>query len=326
MGPSICRHPAASAVVALLAATGAAQAANAAAPRGGAGGWLPFVSVTPLYQGNAALDGGGDFSVGGVVMRGGVSYDFGGGTRAGVTLNYDYYDYAFSTAESLSIRPPWGIVERYGVTLPLAVDLGDGWSLGAAPSVDWFKEQGADANDALSWGATVSATKRFKGGNRLGLGVGAFAGIEKTTVFPFLIVDWRLSERWRIVNPLPSGPTGPAGLELDYRFDGGWTAGVGASWRVLRFRLSDSGTDTGSDSGTDTGSDTDPTSGGIGQERGVPVFLRVTRRFTDQLTLHLYGGVVLAGELRLENASGGRLRTEDFDPAPLFGATFVARF
>jgi hypothetical protein len=308
MGSSICRHPAASAVVALLAATVAAQAA--AAPRGGAGDWLPFVSVTPLYQGNAGLDRGGDFSVGGVVMRGGVSYDFGGGSRAGVTLNYDHFDYAFSTPESLGIRPPWGIVERYGVTIPLAVDLGDGWSLGAAPSVDWFKEQGADANDALSWGATVSSTKRFKDGNRLGLGVGAFDGIEKTTVFPFLIVDWRLSERWRILNPLPSGPTGPAGLELDYRFDGGWTAGVGAAWRVLRFRLSDTG----------------PTPGGIGQERGVPVFLRVSRRFTDQLALHLYGGVVVAGQLRLERASGGRLRAEDFDPAPLFGATFVARF
>jgi hypothetical protein len=304
-------------VVALLAATGTAQAAgylDAAADdstqRGGAGDWHPFVSVTPIYQGNADLDRGGDFSVGGVVMRGGVSYDFGGGNRAGVTLNYDYFDYAFSTPESLGIRPPWDIVERYGVTIPLSLDVGDGWSLGAAPSVDWFMENGADSGDALSWGATVSGIKRFKDGNRLGLGVGAFDGIEETTVFPYLIVDWRLSDRWRVVNPLPSGPTGPAGLELDYQFDGGWTAGVGAAWRVLRFRLSDTG----------------PTPSGIGQERGVPVFLRVSRSFTDRLALHLYGGVVAAGQLRQENASGGLLREEDFDPAPLFGATFVGRF
>ena len=99
-------------------------------------------------------------------------------------------------------------------------------------------------------------------------------------------------------------------LFLDYRFDGGWTAGVGAAWRVWRFRLSDTG----------------PTPGGIGEERGVPVFLRVTRRFTDRLALHLYGGVVVAGQLRLEDASGRRLREEDYDPAPLFGATFVGSF
>ena len=310
MGSSPCRNPAASAVVALLAATLVAQAADAAESRGGAGGWRPFVSVTPIGQGEAGLDRGGDVSVTGVVMRAGVTYGFGGGSRAGVTLNYDHFDYSFSTPASLRSRPPWGTVERYGVTIPLAFDLGDGWVLGAAPSFDWFREKGADSNDALTWGATLSGTKRFEDGNRLGLGVGAFDGIDKTTVFPFLVVDWRLSERWRLVNPLPSGPTGPAGLELDYRFDGGWTAGVGAAWRVWRFRLSDTG----------------PTPGGIGEERGVPVFLRVTRRFTDRLALHLYGGVVVAGQLRLEDASGRRLREEDYDPAPLFGATFVGSF
>ena len=162
----------------------------------------------------------------------------------------------------------------------------------------------------FTWGALVSGTKRFDDGNRLGLGVGVFDHIEKTNVFPFLVVDWRLGDRWRVINPLPSGPTGPAGLELDYEFDGGWTAGVGAAYRLVRFRLSDTG----------------PTPNGVGEERGVPIFVRVTRKFTDQMALHLYGGVVTGGELRLENSSGGLLSKDDFDTAPLFGATFVGQF
>jgi len=93
------------------------------------------------------------------------------------------------------------------------------------------------------------------------------------------------------------------------RRDGGWTAGVGASYRVLRFRLSDTG----------------PVSNGVGQESGVPVFLRVTRNFTDQMALHLYGGGVAGGKLRVENSSGNKLREKDFDP-PLFGTTFIGRF
>jgi hypothetical protein len=32
------------------------------------------------------------------------------------------------------------------------------------------------------------------------------------------------------------------------------------------------------------------------------------------------------GTLRVENSSGNKLREEDFDPAPLLGATFVGRF
>ena len=292
-----------SALGALLAVAGAA---NAAEPSN----WQSFASVTPIYQGNGDFDNGGDFSMSGAIVRGGTSYNLGGGNRIGATLNYDYYDFSFSNNNAFGTTAPWGTVQRYGVTVPLSFAVGDGWSVGFAPSADWFKENGANTGDSLVWGATLSGTKRFADGNRLGLGAGIFSQIEKTKVFPFVIVDWRLNDRWRLVNPLPSGPTGPAGLELDYRFDGSWTAGVGASYRVLRFRLSDTG----------------PVSNGVGQESGVPVFLRVTRNFTEQMALHFYGGVVAGGKLRVENSSGDKLRTEDFDPAPLFGLTFVGRF
>ena len=287
----------------LLAATGSVHGADTADGQG-------ILSLTPVYQGNANLDRGGDFSVGGAILRGGFSKDLGGGNRAGVTLAYDNLNYSFSNPEAFGRVAPWGIVQRYGVSVPLSFAVGDGWSLGVMPSVDWFKENGASSGDSMTWGAMVSGSKRFDGGNRFGLGVGVFDGIEKTSVFPFLVVDWRFGDRWRLVNPLPSGPTGPAGLELDYRFDGGWTAGVGVAYRVMRFRLSETG----------------PVRNGVGEERGVPVFLRVTRNITDQVALHLYGGVVAGGRLTLENSSGNMLREEKFNTAPLFGATVVGRF
>jgi hypothetical protein len=36
--------------------------------------------------------------------------------------------------------------------------------------------------------------------------------------------------------------------------------------------------------------------------------------------------VVTGGKLTVENASGDKVREEDFDPAPLVGLTFVGRF
>jgi hypothetical protein len=303
MNSSFWRVPTLTVLATLLAVAGSAQGSEA-------GNWQGFVSLTPVYQGNADLDRGGDFSVGGAILRGGVAKDLGGGTRAGITLTYDYLDYSFSNSGAFGRVEPWGIVQRYGVSVPLSFEVGDGWSVGVAPSVDWFKENGADSGDSLTWGATVSGSRRFEGGNRLGLGLGVFDGIEKTSVFPFVVVDWRFGDRWRLINPLPSGPTGPAGLELDYRFDGGWTAGVGVAYRVLRFRLNETGA----------------ARNGVGEESGVPVFVRLTRNFTDQMALHLYGGVVAGGKLRVENSSGHKVSDEDFDPAPLFGATFVGRF
>lgn len=272
--------------------------------------WHPFVSVTPLYQGKGDLDGGGDFSVWGAIVRAGVAGDLGGGNRVGVTLNYDYTNYSFSNPVSFGGVAPWNVIQRYGVTLPLTFALRDDWSLGIAPSFDYFRENGAESGDAPAWGAIFSATKRFADGNFLGVGVGAFDRIEKASVFPFLIVDLRLTDRWRLVNPLPAGPTGGAGLELDYRFDSDWNLGLGAAWRTTRFRLSQSG----------------PVPNGIGEERGVPVFFRATRRIGERSSLNLYAGVVAGGRLTVEDPSGNELRQVDFDPAPLLGATFSTRF
>ena len=288
----------------------AAVFATAGAAHAQGTGWQPFVSVTPVYQADADLDGGGDYSAKSVIVFAGVSGNLGNGNRAGVTLNYSYTDYSFSNPVDFGGHAPWDAVQRYGMSVPLAFGLNDGWSVGLTPSIDWFRETGADMGDSLAWGGIVSATKRFDDGNRLGFGVIMVDRIEETSVFPFLLVDWRIGERWRLLNPLPAGPTGPAGLELDYRFDSGWNLGLGAAWRNTRFRLSTDGA----------------VPDGVGEERGVPVFLRATRAFGDQMSLNLYAGMVFDGELRVENASGHAVNTVDFDPAPLLGATFLARF
>ena len=272
--------------------------------------WQPFVSVTPVYQGYSDVDDGGRFKVSSAIVRGGAFYALGAGSRIGVTLNYDQYDYSFDNASAFGPQAPWGTVRRYGVSVPLSWGVSDGWSLSVSPSVDWFGEKGASSSDSRVWGAMFSGVKQFEGGNRLGVGVGVYEQIEKTSAFPFVVVDWRLNERWRLVNPLPSGPTGPAGLELDYRFDGGWTAGVGAAYRSVRFRLADR-----------------PLArGGVGEETGVPLFLRVTRQFGPQMALHLYGGAVVGGKLRVEDASGELVEKQNFKAAPLLGLSLVGRF
>lgn len=271
--------------------------------------WRSFLSVSPVFE-TADLDRGGDVDISGVLLRGGTVRNFGGGTSAGISLNYDYTDYSFHNPAEFGDVAPWGVVQRYGLTLPFTYGLREGWAVGVAPSVDWFKENGASSSDALAWGATVSARKRYANCNVIGVGLGAFDRIEETGFVPFLIMSWRFDEHWMLRNPLAAGPTGPAGLELDYLFDNGWTLGLGATYRKVRFRLSDSG----------------PTPNGVGEVAGVPIFLRASNTFARTYTLNLYAGVVAGGELRVEDPSGNELREEDFDLAPLFGLNVTARF
>lgn len=268
-----------------------------------------FVSVSPVFE-EADLDRGGDFDVQGVILRGGTSREFGAGHRGGITLNYDYLDYDFDNPVAFGGVAPWGTVQRYGFSLPFTFALRDGWSAGVTPSFDWFREDGAKSSDSLVWGATFTGVKRFGEGQFLGLGVGVFDRLEETSVFPFPIVNWRFGNRWQLINPLAAGPTGPAGLELDYLFDNGWRLGVGAAYRKTRFRLDETG----------------PTPNGIGEITGVPVFLRATNTFAKTYTLNLYAGVVAGGELKVEDASGNELQKEDYDLAPLVGFNVTARF
>lgn len=282
-----------------------AAAAQAPGPRPSS-----FVSVTPIAETDADLDLGGDVSASGVLLRAGTSTVLAEGLRAGISFSYDYFDYSFSNPTAFGGVAPWDVLQRYGFALPVQFRVSNEWVLGVTPSIDWFRENGAQTSDALAWGAIFSATRLFADGNRIGLGVGAFDQIEDTSVFPFLIVDWRLGERWRLINPLQAGPTGGAGIELDYDFGGGWSLGVGFSFREYRFRLSQDG----------------PVPDGIGEQRGRPVFLRATYAMGPAAALYLYAGVLTAGKLIVEDRNGNLLREEEFDPAPLIALTFLARF
>jgi hypothetical protein len=296
-------------VLGIAAALAAGLAAAAPLHAQQQSGSSAFVSVSPLFE-DADLDRGGSVDVKGVLLRGGVSREFGAGHRGGLTLNYDYLDYDFDNPVAFGGVAPWGTVQRYGFSLPFSFALRDGWSIGVAPSFDWFREDGAKTSESLVWGATFSGVKRFADGNLLGLGLAAFDGLEETRFFPFPIVNWRFSKHWKLINPIAAGPTGPAGLELDYLFDNGWSLGLGAAFRRTRFRLDETG----------------PTPNGVGEVKGMPVFLRASNTFAKTYTLNVYAGVVAGGELKVEDSSGNELRKEDFDLAPLFGFNVTARF
>lgn len=299
---SACPHGIARAAViaaALLAPLGASAQTDRSA----------FASISPYWQGSADIDDGGDFDAKGVALRAGMRTRLSDGVHGGVSLNYDGIDFDFSGRGAVG-GAPWGNVQRIGFSLPFTFQGAGDWTYGVMPSVEWSRENGADWGDSLVYGGIVSATRSFATDKRLGFGLGAYSHIEEDRVVPLIIVDWRLSERWRLVNPLPAGPVGPAGLELDYRLDNGWSLGVGATYRSMRFRLRDGG----------------PVRNGVGEESGVPVFLRASTQFGNDSSLHLYAGAIVAGELRVEDSRGRKVYEESFDPAPILGATFSTRF
>lgn len=267
-------------------------------------------TASALQQFEANLDDGGRYGVGTLMLRAGGGWRLGSQLRAGVTVSYDFLDYRFENPTAFGGNAPWDIVNRFGVAVPLSWAAESGWFASVVPSFEWFGENGSSWGDAMSYGATLSGGKAFAADKRLGLGVGVFSRPEDTTIFPFLVVDWPLTDRLRLTNPLTAGPTGPAGLELLYAIGGGWEVGGGAAYRSLRFRLDEHGT----------------TPNGVGEERGVATFLHATKRIDKTFEVGLYAGGVVAGNLRLEDSGGALITGEDFGIAPILAISLSGRF
>ena len=290
----------------VLASTASAALAQAAAPDQVS----LSASLTGIGQLETRLDQGGNFSWNGAIVQGVARRQFTPDFSAAISLRYGYESWQFDTPSALGTVAPWGHVNRPAVGLRFAQRISPQLGVFIAPELEWSYESGASASDAKNYGAVFGATRFFSPTLVLGIGAGVFRQIDKTRVFPLLIVNWQIDEHWRVSNPFQAGPAGGAGLEVVRALGGQWELAAGASVRDYRFRLRDDG----------------PTPNGIGRNQGVPVFARLTRQLGAQGHLDLYAGAVTAGKLRVLDSSGATLSSSSYRPAPLLAASATLSF
>jgi hypothetical protein len=294
----------------LLCVLATAARAQEGRPQHAQGKDLSFlVNAVPAFQFDTKLDGGSEFSVTRFLFQFDLSKRIDGARNMGISLFYDYEDYDFRGATSFAGPSPWNTVHRIGFGIPFVQRLDSGWRLIVTPSAEFSRESGAGWGNALEYGAVLSAGKRVGDTLTLGIGAGVFYRLEEVSAFPYLVVDWRITERLRLANPLRAGPTGPAGLELVCAVSDGWDLGVGGAYRSIRFRLDDEGA----------------APDGVGEVRAIPAWLRLSHR-TGPFALDAYAGAVLGGRLSVEDERGGSPAAANYDPAPFAALRIQARF
>ena len=272
----------------------------------------PFFSLSGslVEQFNADFDAQGSYSVSSLLLRASVAQPISRKTILGLSLSYDLLDYDFSDDVVLESASPWDRVHGLNLALPVIRRINERWTMLLSPSIGSYGASGASFSDTMTYGAVFAATYAFKPDRKLGFGVGAFDRIGQSRAFPFVSIDWRLSERLRLTNPLTVGPTGPAGLELAYEITPRWELGAGGAYRNIRFRLDER--------------DLEPN--GIGEQRGIVTFARIMHAFGPKLSLVIYTGLVLDGELRIETENARRRRTVEHGTAPLLAISLSGRF
>lgn len=270
-------------------------------------------SATWTHALKTDLDKGGSVELSGWTIKGGSTWGLSPTTTLGLDLRADIDDWHFADEPgAFGGHLPWRSVSRLSASLPYGFGLGDGWNASVSPSVDISAEEGASLGKSFGYGLTGMAIKGFARDKIIGFGLAAYHTIEQNKVFPFIIVDWKLAENWRLSNPLQVGPAGPAGLMLSYALNPRWELGVGAAYRSYRFRLAE---------------DNPIAKDGVGEVRYLPVFAQTTYHGDGNWRFDIYAGAMTQGRVTVMDTTGkADLAKDDVKTAPAFAASFSVPF
>jgi hypothetical protein len=176
------------------------------------------------------------------------------------------------------------------------------------PALQMDGESGAD--DTTTYGLYAAAAWRVRENLTIGPGFGVFTRLEDSArFFPILAIDWDFKERWNLSTGSGLAASRGPGLTLKYQLNEDWSLGVAGRYEDIEFRLGDKG----------------PVPGGVGRDLSVPVLFLATLKPDPKLKFSVFVGVELFGTLKLKDPAGHVLEESDYDPAPLFGATFEVR-
>lgn len=298
----------------LIAGAAAAQNAPATAPGSGTvaqGPWVLGAAAGVVHQFESGLDGGGDVSIDRAFGQVSLSYAFDRRTSVGVALSGGLFAYDFSNGATLGGGDPWGRINEARIGLPIRFGLGEAIDVTVVPSLRWNAENGVSFDDGRTEGVIAGAVYRVSPGFAIGPGIGVFSQLsDDASVFPFLVLDWDVTDRINIGTASGFGATQGPGLEVTYRFDGGWRVAAGARWEEVEFRLDDSG----------------PAPDGIGETQTLPLFVTATYAPTPMTSLSAIVGLDVMGEVTLMDRNGGKIESREIDPAPFIGLGGSLRF
>ena len=274
--------------------------------RGSQTGWIGVADGFVAYQGSADLSAGGSFSATRAFLRGGGIYRFEGGNSAGVLVTLGGQTYNFDGPSG----QPWGDIRDLRVSLPVRLRASETTSVFIVPSLRYDYENGASAQDGQTYGVFAGLAWKVNEKLTIGPAAGVFSelGSDEANVFPAILVDWDISDKFNLSTGGGLGATQGPGLTLTYKHTKSLSFSLGARYEEARFRLDNSG----------------PAPNGVGRDRSIPVIVGIDYAPSRFASASVFVGAELDGELSLEDAGGAVVSRQSYDAAPLAG--FLFRF
>lgn len=274
-------------------------------PMGDAARLSPGFSALVAHQSRADRDGGGDVGVTRYFGSVSASRISPGGTILGVSLGAGGADYSFGGV------PLWDDVRERRLSATLRTRLGDRASVIVIPSLRQAAEDGADLSDGQTFGAFAAVFWEVSDSLTIGPGVGVFERLDRDRqVFPFLAIDWDVTDRWNLSTGQGVGATQGPGLTLSYAVTDALRVGLAGRIESSAFRLDNTG----------------GAPGGVGEHDATPVVATVNWSPNPGTSVSAFAGMEYRGELTVRDAQGDLVSRTDYDSAPVFGGQVSLRF
>jgi len=267
-------------------------------------------AVTGVHQFTGDLEQGGDVQWSSVSFSGSVTRQFVPAFAAGLSVRYGYEDWRFGSPAAFDGKAPWLCLQRPGASLNLSLALSKTLVVSVSPTVELAYDSRANTDDAMIYGAVLSAAKVFSPRFTLGAGASVTRQFYSVKTSPFVIVNWKITDRLRLANAVPAGPEGGAGVELRYALTPDWELAGGGVWRSDRWRLEEHG----------------DSAGNVGETSFIPMFVRLSRKFGPMVKLDLYAGALANNRLTVKDSEGNEIAHDVYGIVPAISATLSCKF
>ena len=271
------------------------------------GGWSFTFDAGFASQTESDLDkDSGSFEADHTFYSAAVDYRWNYRNSVGLSLGAGTSDYDFRDADGEMTAEPWDEIDEFRVSAPMRLALGDTSTLFAIPTLRYNGEDGASTSDSQTWGLLGGVAWRLSEDLTIGPGLGVFSRLEGSArVFPILLIDWNITERWSLSTGRGLAASQGPGLTLGYRLSEQWRLGLAGRWEEVQFRLGD-------DSAAP---------GGVGEDSALPLVFTAAWEPSESVRIGLFAGVEFGGELTLYDSAGRRVESRDYDAVPVMGAT-----
>jgi len=268
-------------------------------------GGIAFQSGTDLS------DVDGSFSVNRWFASMGVTYAWNRRNSIGLSVGGGTTTYDFDDQITIGGGTPWEEIDETRISLVGRFGLGEKGTLFLIPSARYNGENDANTSDGRTYGMFAAAAWRLNEKLTIGPGIGVFSRLEDgTRVFPILVIDWKISERWYLSTSRGLAASQGPGLTLGYQVSETWSFGLNSRYENVEFRLNENGS----------------TPGGIGKDQSIPVVVSAAWEPNKTVKLAAFAGMEFGGKLKLKDAYGELLSESKYDAAAIYGATFELKF